>query len=197
MPRTLEDEARDLLGRAGVPTPQLYSAGELVEIANLIGNERRLDVANDAMQDDLAEILRTMGLSDHARPESPHEVMQGVVLPELRKLVEKRDVIDIVLKRIEVRIDSLERSLRPPAGKEYHEYTPTGMAMPVAAGWERVPPEVEQVARELWIIDEESWAKAHPGYVVVPWNEADHTDHAEFRRNAQRVLELVERHRNS
>lgn len=38
-------------------------------------------------QDDLAEILRALGLGDHARPESPHGVVQSKVLPAIRQLV--------------------------------------------------------------------------------------------------------------
>lgn len=33
---TLEQKARDLLGRIGVPNPHDYTAGDLVELANLI-----------------------------------------------------------------------------------------------------------------------------------------------------------------
>lgn len=35
-------------------------------------------------QDDLAAILRLLGLGDHARPQSPHQVVQDEVLPTLR-----------------------------------------------------------------------------------------------------------------
>lgn len=42
-------------------------------------------------QDDLAAILRELGLGDHARPESPHEVVQGLVLPTVREVVRQRD----------------------------------------------------------------------------------------------------------
>lgn len=38
------------------------------------------------LQDDLAELLRALGLSDHARPYSPHEVMQREVLPAVQSL---------------------------------------------------------------------------------------------------------------
>jgi hypothetical protein len=36
------------------------------------------------MQDDLAAILRELGLGDHARPLSPHQVVQTEVLPMIR-----------------------------------------------------------------------------------------------------------------
>lgn len=34
---------------------------------------------NSLMQDDLAALLRALGMSDHARPQSPHEVMQEAI----------------------------------------------------------------------------------------------------------------------
>lgn len=42
-------------------------------------------------QDDLAAILRELGLGDHARPISPHEAVQTLVLPAIRLLQETRD----------------------------------------------------------------------------------------------------------
>lgn len=39
------------------------------------------------LQDDLAELLRTLDLGDHARPYSPHEVLQAEVLPRIRELL--------------------------------------------------------------------------------------------------------------
>lgn len=39
------------------------------------------------LQDDLAELLRALEISDHARPYSPHEVMQREVLPAVRSMV--------------------------------------------------------------------------------------------------------------
>jgi hypothetical protein len=38
--QSAEQRARDLLDRMGVPDAQNYSAGELVELANLIANQR-------------------------------------------------------------------------------------------------------------------------------------------------------------
>lgn len=40
----------------------------------------------DAIQNDVAELLRTLGLSDHARPVSPHAVVQDEILPAIRRL---------------------------------------------------------------------------------------------------------------
>lgn len=41
-----------------------------------------------AMQDDIAAALRALGLSDHARPMSPHQVMLDEVIPAINKLRE-------------------------------------------------------------------------------------------------------------
>ena len=46
--------------------------------------------AQDAMQDDMAELLRALGLGDHARPESPHEVMRKEIIPALRAAIARR-----------------------------------------------------------------------------------------------------------
>jgi hypothetical protein len=44
------------------------------------------------MQDDMAELLRTLGLGDYARPISPHEVMVREIIPEVRALKTGRAV---------------------------------------------------------------------------------------------------------
>lgn len=40
----------------------------------------------EVMLDDLDEILRALGLGDHARTYSPHEVVQREILPAIREL---------------------------------------------------------------------------------------------------------------
>lgn len=40
----------------------------------------------DVAQDDLAAILRALGVGDHARPQSPHEVVWQEVLPAIERL---------------------------------------------------------------------------------------------------------------
>jgi hypothetical protein len=42
----------------------------------------------DAFQDDVAMILRALGISDHARSISAHLVVQDEILPEIRRLVD-------------------------------------------------------------------------------------------------------------
>lgn len=49
-----------------------------------IEDEARADPSE--LQDDLAEMLRIVGISDHARPISPHEVVQRELLPRLREM---------------------------------------------------------------------------------------------------------------
>lgn len=41
------------------------------------------------MQDDMAELLRALGLGDHARSISPHEVMQLEILPVVRLMMRR------------------------------------------------------------------------------------------------------------
>jgi hypothetical protein len=41
----------------------------------------------NAMQDDIAELLRALKISDHARPISPHELMQTIIIPHVRDIV--------------------------------------------------------------------------------------------------------------
>jgi hypothetical protein len=43
---------------------------------------------SEVAQDDLAEVLQVLGLGDHARPISPHAVVQTEVLPAIRRLVQ-------------------------------------------------------------------------------------------------------------
>jgi ABC-type antimicrobial peptide transport system ATPase subunit len=45
-----------------------------------------MDTDVSVMQDDLAAVLRALGLGDHARPVSPHEVMRREVLPAIERL---------------------------------------------------------------------------------------------------------------
>jgi hypothetical protein len=42
---------------------------------------------NEAIIDDMNEILRLLGLGDHARVGSPHYVMQTEIIPAIEKLV--------------------------------------------------------------------------------------------------------------
>lgn len=44
----------------------------------------QLERVTEAMQSDVAELLRALGLGDHARDKSPHEIMQLEILPAVR-----------------------------------------------------------------------------------------------------------------
>ena len=71
----------------GEPMPPAFSdAGLAAFDANPDGGFTVAPSAADVMQDDIAEILRTLGLGDHARPLSPHEVVQQEILPMLREM---------------------------------------------------------------------------------------------------------------
>ncbi len=61
--------------------PELHAPGCLAALQSEV-KAAALSLA----QDDLAAILRAVGLSDAARPYSPHEVVQRDLLPRLRRL---------------------------------------------------------------------------------------------------------------
>jgi hypothetical protein len=48
--------------------------------------EAAYDRATTLMHDDMVELLNLLKLGDHARPISPHEVMQQEILPRIREL---------------------------------------------------------------------------------------------------------------
>lgn len=56
---------------------------------------------SEVMQDDMAHLLRTLGLSDHARPESPHVVMVDEVIPEVLRLRKDSERLDEYRQRIQ------------------------------------------------------------------------------------------------
>jgi hypothetical protein len=47
------------------------------------------------MQDDMAELLRALGLGDHARPASPHEVMVNEIIPAAWNLRARADGVTL------------------------------------------------------------------------------------------------------
>jgi Zn finger protein HypA/HybF involved in hydrogenase expression len=44
--------------------------------------------SDGVMQDDMTELMRVLGISVHARPCSPHEVMVNEIIPAVRRLVQ-------------------------------------------------------------------------------------------------------------
>lgn len=49
---------------------------------------RHLSPSMDAFQSDVADLLRALGLGDHARPVAPHSVVQGEIVPAIKSLAE-------------------------------------------------------------------------------------------------------------
>jgi hypothetical protein len=60
-----------------------------------------------AIQDDLAELLRELGLGDHARPTSPHQVMVDEIVPAVRALVDRSFTVEHL--NVQNLIDGAER----------------------------------------------------------------------------------------
>jgi hypothetical protein len=75
---------RAALARVGAADTQPEGAG----IPERVWHEWHEDTATH--QADLADILRALGLGDHARPYSPHEVVQREVLPALAETWRRR-----------------------------------------------------------------------------------------------------------
>lgn len=55
-------------------------------------------LSEEVMQDDLSELLRALGMGDHARPESPHEVMQQCIA-KARTLAGEGDTLDVLARK--------------------------------------------------------------------------------------------------
>lgn len=55
-------------------------------IAALRTEVARLTAASDAYQEDVRALLLALGLGDHARPDSPHDVLRGEVLPAIERM---------------------------------------------------------------------------------------------------------------
>jgi len=69
----------------------LFDAADRVEAAEAEAQRLRDLLAEtysgiDAAHDDLREIMAALGIPDHARPYSAHEVVQREVLPAIRAL---------------------------------------------------------------------------------------------------------------
>lgn len=47
---------------------------------------RHVDLSPAAFQDDVRDLLLALGLSDHARPVSAHNVVQDEIIPAIRRL---------------------------------------------------------------------------------------------------------------
>ena len=63
----------------------------------------------DVQQRDMAALLKACGLSDHARPHSPHAVLHREVLPaiaDLRAVEAERDALRATVERVEALVDA-------------------------------------------------------------------------------------------
>lgn len=78
------------------------------ELLRLSGENQRLTRSSltdsNAFQDDLAALLRAAGLSDRARPASPHQVIQQELLPRVQYLAARERVLA-------ERVTALERAM--------------------------------------------------------------------------------------
>ncbi len=79
-----EKRAADAAGAAA------ECSGDRIELLNLRSDVRSLNArlahAESVLQDDVRALLLALGLSDHARPVSPHRVIVDEVLPAIRAL---------------------------------------------------------------------------------------------------------------
>lgn len=71
----------------------------------------------EVFNDDVLELLRALGIPDHARPVSAHEVVQGEILPFLRmrnqNLASIANLVDLVADQLDTRkLDGAIRNLR-------------------------------------------------------------------------------------
>lgn len=82
-----------------------------LEIDRLRTQHEQWHVDRTVMLDDLAAILRTLDLGDHARPQSAHEVMQGEVLPAVDRLVNQHAQLRVYYLAMNARIKQLEAQL--------------------------------------------------------------------------------------
>ena len=73
-----------------VAEKQAFLRVEAEMVARAEEEKEREQTASQVMQEDLGELLRVLGLGDHARPVSPHEVMANEVIPAARLLMEAR-----------------------------------------------------------------------------------------------------------
>lgn len=58
---------------------------QAAELKRARAENDRISSSFVVMQDDIAELLRALGLSDHARDASPHEVMTNEIIPAVKR----------------------------------------------------------------------------------------------------------------
>lgn len=62
--------------------------GRCHDTAETLSGRRVATSSDEAMQDDMAELLRILKLGDHARPQTPHAVMRDEIIPAVRRLAD-------------------------------------------------------------------------------------------------------------
>lgn len=76
-------DAREILDLAGSNRP---SAERLLH--SLLSERDRSRASNAVILRDMDEMLVICGLGQHARPKSPHEVIQSELIPRLREMAD-------------------------------------------------------------------------------------------------------------
>ncbi|MDX1390552.1 MAG: hypothetical protein R3344_15290, partial [Acidobacteriota bacterium] len=66
--------------------------------------ESRAALNTEVLQADVRDLLRALGISDHARPISPHEVVQTEVLPAIRAALDRVRALKAERERLVARI---------------------------------------------------------------------------------------------
>ena len=95
------------------PTWSVAYAQDVPKLLDELGRQREradgLSKGQSLMQDDLADLLRALEMGDHARPQSPHEVMQSAIAEAsvLRLYWHRLRFAEMVLDRNAVTFDGL------------------------------------------------------------------------------------------
>lgn len=97
MAETVTDIAGVLRKRAADPTFQ-HLAPNLTK--ELLTAAEALDANPGIMQDDLTELMEVAGIATHARPVSPHKVMQDEVIPWVKRAAWTYRYVEALEKRL-------------------------------------------------------------------------------------------------
>lgn len=79
--------ARSRVSWSAVPAENKAAMRDAVAVVvEAVREDERSQHSPEAMQSDLKLIMEALGISIHARPYSPHEVVQQEILPKIRKM---------------------------------------------------------------------------------------------------------------
>jgi hypothetical protein len=101
--RDAADQRMEELGR--------YAEKAEAALAGLVERLERAEADLAAARDDLAAILRALGLGDHARPISSHEVVVTEVLPRAKHLRQQLDQVRALTEQDRVYPDTIRAVL--------------------------------------------------------------------------------------